>query len=362
MRSAWLPFALLLALGTLLLGPQPAAAGDPFYKGKRLVMLINFAAGGPTDIEGRLLARHLGKHIEGNPSIVIQNMDGAGGLIGANYLGKVAPKDGTMMGYFTGATWVAANEPERYETKFDSYQFVAYQGGTSVYVLRSDTAPGMKQATDIAHAKGLVAGGLEAGQAKDLLIRLALEMLGVPFRYVTGYRSNTNVRLALQNGEVNFLSESPPGYLTAIQPELVKTGEAIPVFYDPAWNGETLGISKQVAGLPILPFQELYTQIKGAPPAGRLWDAYLTILGVNSAMQRLIVLPPGAPQEAVAALQTAVLRLDEDKAFAEESMRAVGFTPDYVAGPETARQIRQVTSLKPEMRGFLADYAKAQRK
>jgi tripartite-type tricarboxylate transporter receptor subunit TctC len=360
MRSGWLRF-LLIGLCAFLVEAKPGAAADPFYKGKRLVMLINFAAGGPTDIEGRLLGRYLGKYVEGQPSILIQNMDGAGGLIGANYLGKVAPKDGTMVGYFTGATWVAANEPERYEIDFNLYQFVAYQGGTSIYVLRSDLAPGMKQATDIARAQGLVAGGLEAGQAKDLLIRLTLEMLGVPFRYVTGYRSNTNVRMALQNGEVNFLSESPPGYLTAIVPELVKTGEAIPVFYDPAWNGETLGISKQVADLPVLPFQELYKQIKGAAPAGKLWDAYLAILAVNSAMQRLIVLPPGAPPDAVAALQSAIRRLNEDRSFAEDTMRTVGFVPDYVAGPETARQIRAVTSLRSDMRGFLADYAKAQR-
>ena len=361
MRSCRHVFLLFLAL--LVLGKfGPSVAADPFYKGKRLVILINFAAGGPTDIEGRLLGRYLGRVIEGQPSIVIQNMDGAGGLIGANYLGKLAPKDGTMVGYFTGATWVAANEPERYETDFGLYQFVAYQGGTSVYVLRSDTAPGMKQATDIAKAQGLVAGGLEAGQAKDMLIRLTLEMLGVPFRYVTGYRSNTNVRLALQNGEVNFLSESPPGYLTAIVPELVKTGEAIPVFYDPTWNGETLGISKQVAGLSIPPFQALYEQIKGAPPSGRLWDAYLAILAVNSAMQRLVVLPPGAPEEAVAALRSAILRLNDDKSFAEETMRAVGFVPEYVAGPDTARQIRQATALAPEMRRFLSDYAKGARK
>jgi len=358
MRSCWLAFLLLAAL---VGADRRAQAADPFYKGKRLVMLINFAAGGPTDIEGRLLARHLTRHIAGNPGIVIQNMDGAGGLVGANYLGKVAPKDGTMVGYFTGATWVAANEPERYETDFGTYKFVAYQGGTSIYVLRSDVAPGMKQATDIARAHGLVAGGLEAGQAKDLLIRLTLEMLEVPYRYVTGYRSNTNVRMALQNSEVNFLSESPPGYLTAIEPDLVKSGAAIPVFYDPAWNGETLGISKQVASLPILPFQELYKKIKGAAPSGKLWDAYLAILGVNSAMQRLVVLPPGAPQEAVDALQSAIRRLNEDGSFAEETMRTVGFAPEYVAGPDTARQVRQVTGLRSEMRSFLSDYAKGAR-
>ena len=62
-----------------------AAAQEPYYKGKRLTVLINFAAGGPTDLEGRLFAKHLGKHIAGQPNVIVQNMDGAGGVIGAQY-------------------------------------------------------------------------------------------------------------------------------------------------------------------------------------------------------------------------------------------------------------------------------------
>ena len=112
-------------------------------------MLINFAAGGPTDIEGRLLAKHLGKHVDGHPSIVVQNMDGAGGMAGAGYLGEVAPKDGTVMGYFTGSAWRFANNPERFRVDFRSYEFVAYQPGTAVIYVRTDVAPGMKTATDI---------------------------------------------------------------------------------------------------------------------------------------------------------------------------------------------------------------------
>src|SRR5207248_8911879 len=83
-------------------------AQEPFYKGKRITLLINFAAGGPTDIEGRLFAKHLVRHIDGQPSIVIQNMDGAGGIVGAKYLGEVAQRDGTMAGYFTGAAFMYA--------------------------------------------------------------------------------------------------------------------------------------------------------------------------------------------------------------------------------------------------------------
>src|SRR5262249_51450201 len=83
-------------------------AEEPFYKGKRLTVLVNFAAGGPADIESRIFARYLVKHIEGQPSLIVQNMDGAGGLIGAQYLGEIAPKDGTMLGALTGTAWIYA--------------------------------------------------------------------------------------------------------------------------------------------------------------------------------------------------------------------------------------------------------------
>ena len=98
------PAAAVLGLFAALV-LSPAHADEPYYKGKRINVIINFAAGGPTDIEGRIFTKHLIRHIAGQPGIIVQNMDGAGGMIGANYLGEIAPKDGTVMGYFTGAAW-----------------------------------------------------------------------------------------------------------------------------------------------------------------------------------------------------------------------------------------------------------------
>src|SRR5260370_6473619 len=101
-------------LAPLLGPPAPARADEPFYKGKRLTLLINFAAGGPTDIEGRLFAKYLVKHIEGQPGVIVQNMDGAGGLIGAQYLGEVAPRYGTVLGYLSGSAWLYVSDPDRW--------------------------------------------------------------------------------------------------------------------------------------------------------------------------------------------------------------------------------------------------------
>src|ERR1700704_5464457 len=91
MRTIW--FILLTAMGS-------NAEAQNFYAGKQLTVLINYEAGGPTDIEARAFARHIGKHIPGNPSIIAQNMGGAAGLVGAKYLGEVAPRDGSILGYF----------------------------------------------------------------------------------------------------------------------------------------------------------------------------------------------------------------------------------------------------------------------
>src|SRR6266852_5510628 len=219
-------------------GASNVRADDPFYKGKRLTILINFASGGPTDIEGRMFAKHVARHIEGQPNIVIQNMDGAGGIVGAKYMGEVAPRDGSMAGYFTGTAFMYALDPERFRVDFKTYEFVATQPGSTVHFARTDIAPGLKLPTDIVKAKDLVVGGLSVDTTKDLRLRLGMDMLGVPFKYVTGYRSSPAARLEFQRGEINFFSESPPSYRGVVDPSLVQTGQAIPIFYDAGYDGQ----------------------------------------------------------------------------------------------------------------------------
>src|SRR5690348_16616103 len=156
------PNRIAIAAGAVLIAASisGARAEEPFFKGKRLTYLINFAAGGPSDIEGRLLAKYLGRHIEGQPTIVVQNKDGAGGLVGTNYVGEVGPRDGTMVGFFTGAAWKYVIDPETYRVDLRDFEFIGYQPGNAVYYVRSDVPPGIKTGADILKAQGLVAGGL----------------------------------------------------------------------------------------------------------------------------------------------------------------------------------------------------------
>jgi tripartite-type tricarboxylate transporter receptor subunit TctC len=341
-----------LALTMLATG---AVANEPFYKGKRLSVLINYGSGGPADVEARLFARHIGKHIDGQPSVIVQNIDGAGGLVGTTYLGEIAPRDGTMMGHLTGIGWRWALDAERFRVDFSTYEFLGYQTSTTVAFMRTDVPPGIKAATDIIKVRSLISGGLGPDNAKDLAIRLALDLLGIPHRHVTSYRSSAHARLALQQGEINFFSESPPSYRAVVHPGIVKEGLAIPVWHEAEGGGLA---AKPVADLPIQPFDQVYRSLKGKAPEGQLWDAFRTVRTVSGTMIRILALPPGAPQPAVDALREAVARMNNDPAYAADAMKTIGFVPEYATGPNTNHEVRTGLAVSPQMRAFLLDYAK----
>ncbi len=348
-----------LIAGAALAGvARPAVAQEPFYRGKRLTVLVNYAAGGPTDVEGRLFARFIARHLEGASGVVVQNMDGAGGLIGTKFLGEVAPKDGTMVGYLTGAAWQSASDPRPRPVDFRTYEFVAYQPGTSVYFARTDIKPSMKTPTDLANAQGVIVGGLGVDNAKDILLRMTMDMLGVKFKYVTGYKGSQGARLALQQGEINLYSESPPSYRAIIEPSMVQKGEAIGLFYDPGYNGVSFRVPRQMEGVDLLPFHELYKKIKGQDPAGPLWDAYRTIIALNGAMQRMIVMPPGAPQPAIDAIRKAIASMSNDREYQEDCLKTFGFVPEYVADSSVNDQVRKALSVTPQMREYIHAYTK----
>ena len=347
---------ILSGTAALLMLAAPAFAADGFYKDKRVIILVNYAAGGPTDIEARVLMRHLPNHLPGVRSVIVQNMDGAGGITGTNYLGEVAPKDGTIFGYLTGTAFQYAMKPQSRRVDYIDYNFIAYQPGTSIYFMRADIKPGLKSAVDVVRGQNIISGGLGVDNAKDILLRLTLDMLGMKYGYVTAYKGSAGARIAFQSGEVNFYSESPPSYRAVIQPQLVERGEAIGVFYDPNYDGEKFSATSQTAGLDILPFHELYRKINGKLPEGELWEVYKTIIALNGAMQRLIVMPPGAPKEAVAAIAAAIDKLNTDKAYGEEAVKTFGFVPEWTADATVASKVRKTLVLPEKTRVFLEKY------
>src|SRR5262249_25747767 len=160
----------------------------------------------------------------------------------------------------------------------------------------------------------------------------------------------------------HIFSDSPPTYRASVEPTLVKSGEVMPVWYDSDGEADTQHAAASLEGLNILSFSALHREVMGALPSGMKWEAFRTIHNVNSTLQRLVALPPGAPPEAAAVWRDAVARLNQDKEFAADSVKAIGFAPDYETGPDIAARVRALLVASPEVRAFVADYIKSAQK
>jgi hypothetical protein len=195
-----------------------------------------------------------------------------------------------------------------------------------------------------------------------MLLRATLDMLGVPFKYVTGFRSSSTARLAVQRGEVHLHSESTPAYLAVVEPSMVKTGLVTALWYDPDLNGDTFSAPKSMEGSTVQPFPDFYRTVKGGLPSGDLWDAYRANLAISQAMLRTVVMPPNVPKAAADALRTALARLNDDKDYAEESMKTMQFVPFYQTGADINARVRKALSVSPEIRTFVLNYIKSGQK
>ena len=216
-------FALLLAL------PQWAQAQSvaDFYRGKNLNLIVGYSAGGGYDTYSRILARHLGKHIPGNPSIVVQNMPGAGSLKFANYLYNVAPKDGATIGTFSRGM---AMEPLIGGTnvQFDATKFTWLGSGTnetSVFVAWH-TAP-VKTWNDIV-TKPFTVGGEGSGSDPDIYALLLKNAFGAKLKLISGYPGTAEIAIALERGEVDTRASWSWTSLKTLRPQWLAREEGRP--------------------------------------------------------------------------------------------------------------------------------------
>lgn len=347
---------LAVALGFSMAAASVAQAQPQFYQGKRLTLLVNFAPGGPTDVEGRLFARHIARHLPAGAPITVRNMEGAGGMAGANYLGEVAPRDGTMIGYFSSVPWLWVVMQNERRIALDTFDFVAFQPGTSIHYMRTDVKPGIRSVEQLPTAQDIVVGGLSADNAKDVMMRLALELIGVSYKYVTSFPGSQGARLALERGEISYYSESAPTWRAMIGPSLAARGVVIPLYHDPGYAGGSYHVPKQVEGLGIPSYIEVHRRLKGADPAGLKWAAYRAALEVNNGMQRLVLMPPGSPAAAADELRTAIEAMQKDPAYAEEAIKQFGYAPEYVADAGTSEAVRRALRVAPDVKAFLHSF------
>lgn len=296
--------AVLLAL--VALTPLPAAAQTDFYKGKTVELIISTGAGGGLDTNGRIVARHLGNHIPGNPTIVAKNMPGAGHIRAANYVFNQAPKDGTTIGTFIPIFVMAQVLGRSKSIQFNPADFQwlvsTSSSNSTVYVWHTT---GVKTLED-AMQRQLLMGGTGVGSYTVIYPTVLNSVLGTKFKLVTGYPSTTEIAIAMERGEVQGRAGNNFNSLISEHGEWLKSGKINLL--------AQVGLERD-RGFPKLP---LITEFAKTDEQRSILRFFSTDIVIG----RPFVTSPGVPAERVALLRKALDSLLKDPAFLEDARKA----------------------------------------
>lgn len=319
-----------VAIGALYAEPARAQSAADFYKGKTVTIVISSGAGGGYDTLARTLAPHLSNHIPGSPTVIVKNMSGAGGLVAANHLYTVAAKDGSVIG---GVQNNVPFEP-MFGSKganFDATKFI-WLGTPSIetsLLTVSDTTP-VNTWQDV-KTHEIIVGSSGVNSTPSFYGRLLNELLGLKIKIIVGYESQTTAFLAMERGELN-------GYPSVFYSSLMST--------KPTWIKDKkikllvqMGLEKEKE-LPDVPFLlDLVTK----PEDKLLLQAAFAPLSTG----RPYLMPPGVPQDRVAAMRKAFADTFKDPAFlAEAEKRGLGVNSPR-SGEELQALIERVYTTTP---------------
>ena len=323
-------FLLVAGLAALVAAVVPQVALAQFYKGKTITMIINYPAGGPADIEGRIVAQHLPNHIPGKPTVVIKNVSGAGGILGSNQLGETAP-NGETIGFFTldVIAQLVANPSLR--TNYSEFVMIAGFENPLVAYARKDTPPGLKVPTDIMKASDFKALSLNLQNSNTVNQSLSLDLLGIKYQAVPAYRGLKEVETAILQNIGQFANTSLPGWRGSVEPTMA---ELVMPLWQIAARGKDGGTPRSRA-MPDLPtFEEFFESVHHKKPCGFLYEVLRTSSDPLVAMFRTALLPPKSPAEITDVMRTAFVTLAQDKDFIRDYANAVKTDPLVVPGAD----------------------------
>ena len=330
--------SLIILLGlSLACGLQPANADD-FYEGKTLRFIVGAAPGGGYDTYTRAIARHIGKHLPGTPTPVVQNMTGAGTLIAAHYLYHKAAPDGLTLGAWnSGQVLSEALGDKAVKFKADKFGWVGapVRGMPSCGVMGH---VGLKTLDEIVKSKKRIKiGSTRAGTTTDDLPRLLNYTLGTNFDVIPGYTGTSRIRIAMQKKEVDgacFSWESMRVTATAM---LNAQGDAKFIPFIIHGNPE----DPEVKDLP-----RLTEVVKGKKLATmKAWVGQYEF-------QRPFSVPPGTPKERLDTLRKAYKATLEDPEFLADAKRSK-LLINYVSGEEIEQIVADILSISPDVKETL---------
>jgi tripartite-type tricarboxylate transporter receptor subunit TctC len=315
-------------LGLLVL-PFHAFAATSFFEGKTVRFIVGTAPGGGYDTYTRLLARHFAKYVPGNPTIVVDNMVGAGGQISANHLYKVAKPDGLTIGHFVGGLFLQ-QLLGRPGVEFDALKFeyigVPVQDTTVVAISKSAGISSIEQWKE---AKAPVKfGGIAPGDSTYNTPKIIEAALGLPMQLVMGYKGGAPIKLAMEGGEIQATCLAWES-LKATWRKEVESGEVLILVQ---------AVAKPHADLPKVPL--LINNAK-TDEARKMIQVGIHNAGATA---RPYVLPPGTPKDRVKVLRAAFLQTTKDPEFLAEAKKA-NLEINPLSGEDLEREIKEIFQL-----------------
>jgi len=320
----------LLSLG---LSNRGLANNHEYYRGKTIRLVVGYAPGGGYDFYARTIARHMGKHIPGNPAFIVENMPGAGSLVSANHLYKIARSDGLTIGHFNGNLFLLQAMGQK-ELDFNSARF-EYVGS----VAKVEIACGFSKASGIDSAdKWLVSkvaprmGATAPGTGAHDTSRLLNASLGFPLQLVLGYKSTGEMRVAVERGELHGVCTGWES-LRSLWKNFLESGELVMVLQ---------ALPKPHAELPKVALAISFAKTEEA--------RQLIQIGVHdiSAASRPFVLSPGTPKERVQILRKAFTATMNDPGFLTDAEKSnLEISP--LTGEELEKTIHGLLKTSPAM-------------
>lgn len=313
--------ALLLVVLAVLWSAVPVPAqGPPNFAGKTVTVIVGYAPGGGYDIVARMVARHLPRFLPGNPTVIVQNMPGANSIIAANHVFSVAKPDGLTLGVFN-RNLILGQLVKVDGIRFDMGKF-AWVGSpateTTILSIRADLP--YRTPADLRRAEPAVIVGATGPGASTYDFPLLLKAFaGLSLKIISGYRSSSDIMLAIERKE----SDGRSGSYSSIKP-FIDRGLVRPIVRGHA----------SVPAIERLPVDEDLTTDPRA-------KAVMRLRSVPEAIGRPFVMPPGTPAESLAAMQEAFKKMIADKDFEAEAERA-GFELKFTSGDQALRTMREV--------------------
>jgi len=285
--------ALLAAAGPCLADPI-----EDFYRGRTMKFVVGSNTGGSYDSYSRLLAAYIGKHIPGQPTIVVENMPGASGTKSANYLAEVAPKDGSVIGMFNQSMPQRQMfEPDLIKIDLSKFSWIgAMNASTNVFIVWHTA--GVRTVED-AKKKEVVMGALSTVGGNSVYPLLLNNFFGTKFKVVLGYTGGNTIQLAMERGEVDGRGAVVWSGLKAGWPHWIKDKKVNVLMQ--------VGLTKE----PDLPDVPLFTDLARTPEE----KAIFRFISSDAAMGFPVTAPPGIPAERLAALRKAFLDTMKDPEF-----------------------------------------------